>query len=193
MLRQSGSELPRRLERLLYGRGLCLGMVVTALVGYERDGGDLAGLHPDAGMRDIIRKYHVRQYRLRAVTVTGWNWLRARGGQPGYALKHLRLPDESPDPHILCFGPTLNRRFLRCLARAHAVAPYRVEDRDGEHRVYIYDPNYPKDRERYVTFRRVAGGRSTRFSYGEFDSRTGCGITLLPLSAVASIRPAGMR
>ncbi len=177
----------------MYGRGLCLGMVATALAGYERDGGDLAGLSPDASLLSVIRKYHVRQYGLRAVAVTVRNWLRARGGQPGYALKHLRLPDESPDPHILCFGPALNRRFFRCLAQAHAVAPYRVEDRDGVRLVYIYDPNHPKDRERYVTFRRAAGGRSTRFSYGEFDSRTGCGITLLPLSAVASIRPAGMR
>ena len=193
MLRQSGFQPPRRLERFLYGRGLCLGMVATALAGYERGEGDLAELHLDAGLRDIIQKYHVQQYGLRAVTVTVWNWLSARGGRPGYVLEHLRLPDESPDPHILCFGPALNRRFFSCLARAHAVAPYRVEDRDEKRRVYVYDPNHPKDRERYVTFRRAAGGRFARFSYGEFTSLAGYGIALLPLSAVASIRPTGMR
>ena len=51
---------------------------------------------------------------------------------------------ESPDPHVLCFGPALNRRFFSCLMRAHAVVPYWIE----EGQVCIYDPNHPRDRSR---------------------------------------------
>ena len=145
MLRPSGSQPSRRLERFLYGRGLCFGMVATALTGYKRDNGDLAELSPDAGLLAAIRRYHVRQYGWRSVLTTVWNWLCARGGRPEYTLEHLRMPDESPDPHILCFGPALNRRFFGCLARAHAVAPYRTEDRAGERRVYVLRPQLPEE------------------------------------------------
>ena len=81
----------------------------------------------------------------------------------------------SSDPHILCFGPAPNRRFFSCLSRAHAVVPYRVE----EGRVYVYDPNHPRDRGRFVEFRR----NGLEFVYGTFRSRAGWGITLVPASA----------
>ena len=43
-----------------------------------------------------------------------------------------------------------NRRFLCCLARAHAVVLYRIE----KGWVYGYDPCCPRDRERFVKFDR---------------------------------------
>ncbi len=86
----------------------------------------------------------------------------------------------SPDPHVLCFGPALNRRFLSCFLRAHAVAPYRVE----EGRVYVYDPNHPGDRGRFVEFWQDGAGKGVEFAYGGFRSREGWGITLVPLSAL---------
>jgi hypothetical protein len=51
--------------------------------------------------------------------------------------------------------------------------PYRVE----EERVYVYDPNYPRDRDRFVKF------TYGEFEYGGFRSREGWRITLVPLSA----------
>jgi hypothetical protein len=82
----------------------------------------------------------------------------------------------------LCFGPALNRRFLHCLARAHAVVSYWVE----EERVYVYDPNHPRDRDWFVKF------THGEFEYGGLRSREG-GITLvpsnvLPVKRVPSVR-----
>jgi hypothetical protein len=54
--------------------------------------------------------------------------------------------------------------------------PYKVE----EGRVFVYDPNYPRDRERFVEFWR--DGRSVEFAYGRFRSWEGWGITLVPAS-----------
>jgi hypothetical protein len=60
---------------------------------------------------------------------------------------------------------------------AHAVVPYRVEGT----RVYIYDPNHPRDRGRFIEFWR--GG--VEFAYDGFRSREGWGISLVPFSACA--------
>jgi hypothetical protein len=46
--------------------------------------------------------------------------------------------------------------------------PYRIE----EGRVYVYDPNHPRDRERFVKF------MHGEFEYSGFRSREGWGITL---------------
>lgn len=101
------------------------------------------------------------------------------GGKLGRASKRLRLVGESPDPCVLCFGPSLNWRFFYCLARAHAVVPYRSE----EGRVYVYDPNYPEDRGRFVELQRE------RFAYDGFRSSEGWGLVLLPLSACSRRHP----
>ncbi len=107
------------------------------------------------------------------------DWLASGGGKPGLVLGRLRTVGTSPDPHVLCFGPAPNWRFLYCFARAHAVVPYRVE----EGRVYLYDPNHPRDRARFVEFRREGSDGKTEFEYGGFRSREGWGITLVPVSA----------
>lgn len=85
------------------------------------------------------------------------------------------------DPHILCFGPAMNWRFFSCLSRAHAVVPYRVE----EERIYVYDPNYPRDQGRFVEFREDGA----EFAYGTFRSREGWGIALVPVSAIRPVAP----
>ncbi len=182
-----GGPLFRRLGAVLYGKGLCFGMVAMALRRFSERSPDvsdhpLAELLPSREVLDEIRRYHVRQYTPRAVLAAVWDWLRSRGGRTDGVLGRLRLTGENP--HLICFGPAANRRFLRCLLRAHAVAPYRVEAADGETRVYVYDPNYPGDRGRYVLFRRDASGDIKEFQYEGFGTRWGWGISLFPLSAI---------
>jgi len=131
----------------------------------------LADLSLTPALLDTLRKYHSQQYGPRVVSATVWDWATSGGGRAEHILGRMRLPGVDSDPHILCFGPALNRRFFYCFARAHAVVPYRVE----EERVYVYDPNYPRDRGRFVEFRRDSG--SVGFAYGGF--REGWGITLV--------------
>lgn len=136
----------------------------------------LVSLSPTVELLEALRGHHLRQFRPRAVLAAVGNWLiSGGGGSPGGVSGGLRLAGESPDPHVLCFGPSLGypRRFFHCLERAHAVVPYRV----GEGRVYVYDPNHPGDRERFVEFRDGGG-----FAYGGFRSEEGWGITRVPLS-----------
>jgi hypothetical protein len=182
-----GGPLVRRLGAVLFGKGLCFGMVAMALRSFAEQSTDephppLAGLAPSPELLGEIRRYHVRQYGPRAVLAAVGDWLISRGGRPEGTLGRLRLA--GADPHLICFGPTVNRRFFRCLLRAHAVAPYRIEATDRETRVYVYDPNHPKDKGRYVLFRHDGSGRIREFGYEGFGTRWGWGISLFPLSAI---------
>jgi hypothetical protein len=122
----------------------------------------------------VLRKYQLRQFSPRMILATVQDWVASGGGRSERVLGRLRLVGEGSDPHILCFGPAPNRGFLQCLARAHAVVPYRIE----EGRVYVYDPNHPRDRERFVKF------MHGEFEYSGFRSREGWGITLVPGKAL---------
>jgi hypothetical protein len=122
----------------------------------------------------ILREYQLLQFHPRVALATVRDWMASGGGRSERVLGRLRAVGTGSDPHVLCFGPALNRRFLHCLARAHAVVPYWVE----EERVYIYDPNHPRDRERFVKF------THGEFAYGGFRSREGWGITLVPSKAL---------
>ncbi len=135
-------------------------------------------LTPD--LLTVLREYQLRQFHPRVVYVAVRAWVASGGGRPGSVLGRLRPVGMSLDPHILCFGPALNWRFFSCLARAHAIVPYRVE----EGRLYVYDPNYPRDRGRFVDF--VWGGEE--FAYDGFRSCEGWGITLVPASACLAQR-----
>lgn len=179
--------LHRRLGAILYGKGLCFGMVTMALRSFAEQPADasqppLSGLPPSPELLGEIRRYHVRQYRPGSVLAAVGDWLRSRGGRPDSVLRRLRLA--GTDPHVICFGPAVNRGFFRCLLRAHAVAPYRMETDDEQTRVYVYDPNHPADSGRYVLFRRDASGRVGSFQYEGFGTRWGWGISLFPLSAI---------
>lgn len=182
-----GGPLLRRLGAVLYGKGLCFGMVSMALMSFverseDAPGRSLAGLPPSPELLGEIRRYHIRQYTPRAVLAAVVDWLRSRGGRPEGIPGRLRLA--GADPHLICFGPAVNRRFLWCLLRAHAVAPYRIEEAEREIRVYVYDPNHPRDRGRYVLFRRDGSGRIREFEYEGFATRSGWGISLFPLAAI---------
>ncbi len=48
--------------------------------------------------------------------------------------------------------------------------------------MYVYDPNHPRDRERFVRF------THGKFEYGGFRSREGWGITLVPSNALPEKR-----
>jgi hypothetical protein len=178
--RTGGGTLLRRLDVFLYGSGLCFGMAAAALANFQRPTSPypLAALPLTPDLLGMLRGYHARQARPGVIVAAVSDWLRARGGRPEGLLDRLRLPGESTDPHVLNFGPALNGSFFRCLYRAHAVLPYRVEGGGEERRLYVYDPNHPGDRGRYVSFR--GGG----FGYGGFSSGSGWGITLVPLSAI---------
>ena len=135
----------------------------------------LADLPLKPALLNTLRKYHVRQYGPRSIFATARDWVGSKGGRPEGVLGRLRLAGTCLNPHVLCFGPALNRGFLSCFARAHAVVPYRVE----EGRVYVYDPNHPGDRGRFVEFRWDSG--NVEFAYGGFRSREGWGVTLVPV------------
>jgi hypothetical protein len=167
------------LDSFLYGNGLCFGMAVAALAWYEAGSGEtpVSGLRPTPEVLEFLRRYHARQLRPRVVLSAARDWMVSGGGKPGGLPGRLRLPG-SGDPCVLNFGPAANRRFFRCLYHAHAVVPYRADRAGGETRLYVYDPNYPKDRGRFVTF------CDGEFSYAGFRSREGWGITPVPLSAV---------
>lgn len=188
-----GGPLLRGLGAVLYGKGLCFGMVVMALKSFAEQSKDapgrpLAVLSPSPELLGEIRRYHVRQYRPGAVLAAVGDWLGSRGGRPDGALGRLRLA--GANPHLICFGPAFNRRFLWCLLRAHAVAPYRIEAENSETRVYVYDPNHPGDRGRYVLFRRDGFGQIQDFEYEGFGTRWGWGLSLFPLAAIgATARP----
>lgn len=177
--RTGGGPLLRRFYAFAYGKGLCFGMAAAALTsfaGYEtRLRPPLAELSLTPGLFAVLREYQLRQFHPRMVYAAVRAWVDSGGGRPGSVLERLRLVGTSPDPHILCFGPALNQNFFACLARAHAVVPYRVE----EGRVYVYDPNYPRDRGRFLHF--VWGGEE--FVYDGFRAREGWGVTLVPVSA----------
>jgi hypothetical protein len=175
--RTGGGRPIRRSDALVYGKGLCFGMAAAALLSFS---GEAKGIRPPLASLPLtpdlvtaLREYQLLQFHPRVVLATVRDWVASRGGSPERVLGRLRAVGSGSDPHVLCFGPTPNRRFLHCLVRAHAVVPYRVE----KERVYVYDPNHPRDRERFVTF---AHGE---FEYGGFRSREGWGITLVPLSA----------
>ncbi len=180
--RTGGGKLLRRFDAFVCGRGLCFGMAAAALLDFadhaEGRRPPLAGLSLTPDLLTVLREYHLRQFHPRAVLATVRDWVASGGGRPDRVLERLRLPATSSNPHILCFGPAPNRRFFSCLARAHAVVPYRVE----EGRVYVYDPNHPRDRGRFVEFRRDGA----EFAYDGFLSREGWGITLVPVSIMKS-------
>jgi hypothetical protein len=170
-----------RYDRFVYGDGLCFGMAAYTLNRFVRGGASSDELPLSPEVLEEIRKLHGRQMVPRAVLTVVLGWLRDRGGRPDLALKRLRLPGENTDPHVLCFGPLgLGREFFRVMREAHAVVPYRME---GDC-LYVYDPNYPKDRGRYLMLRRDGTGKVTGFAYGSFRSEEGWGLALLPLSAV---------
>lgn len=180
--RAGGGPLLRRFDAFVFGRGLCFGMVAAALLNFRGHATGLrpplAGLPLSPNLLAMLQEYQLRQFYPRVVLASVRGWLASGGGRPERVLGRVRLAGTSVDPHVLCFGPSPNRRFFSCLARAHAVVPYRVE----EGRIYVYDPNHPRDKGRYVEFSR--GGRE--FVYGGFRSREGWGITLVPVSACPS-------
>lgn len=135
----------------------------------------LADLSPTPDLLALLREYQLRQFRPRVVLATVRDWIISGVRRSEHVLGWLRAVGTSSDPHVLCFGPALNQRFHYCLARAHAVVPFRVE----EGRVYVYDPNHLRDRERFVTF-----PKSGEFVYSGFRSREGWGITLVPANAL---------
>lgn len=169
----------RRFDAFLYGNGLCFGMAAAALDHYAagRAAAPLAELEPAPEVLDWLMRCHARQLAPQTVTAAVGSWLRSQGGRPDLALRSPRVAGDH-DPHILCLGPAFNRRFLRSFRESHAVAPYRIEMQNGERRIYVYDPNRPGSRVRYISLR----GRS--FEYGDFSSVEGWGISLVPLSAV---------
>ena len=172
--RSGGGALLGPLDALVYEKGLCFGMVVASLATFYAAGPrrpPLAELPLTATLLETLRECQLRQFQPRVVLTTVLDWLASGGGRPERVFGRIRAVGESPDPHVLCFGPALNRRFFSCFARAHAVVPYRVEGA----RVYVYDPNYPRDRGRFVEFWR--GG--AQFAYEGFRSREGWGIALV--------------
>jgi hypothetical protein len=175
--RTGGGRPIRRSDAFVYEKGLCFGMAAAVLLSFssqeKRMRPPLSDLSLTPDLLAILREYQLLQFHPRVALATVRDWVASGGGRSERVLGRLRATGAGSNPHVLCFGPAPNRRFLHCLARAHAVVPYRVEEK----RVYVYDPNHPRDRERFVKF------THGEFEYGGFRSRKGWGITLVPLSA----------
>jgi hypothetical protein len=191
--KRDGKAFLRRLDPFLYGNGLCLGMVAASLREFSKgaDGRRLSEVEFSPALLDELFDLHIRQFHPRAVLAVVRDWLKSGGGKPDGVPERIRLPEDGNlrgDPHILCFGSALNRSFLHCMRHAHAVAPYRVERLSDETRVYVYDPNHPRSRNRCISF-----GRNGGFRYGGFSTEGGWGITLLPLRAFSTIDVHGWR
>jgi hypothetical protein len=185
--RTGGGTCHRRSDAFVYGIGLCFGMTAAVLLSFS---GEVKGTYPPLvglsltpDLDAVLREYQLLQFHPRVVLATVREWVASGGGSPERVLGRLRTVGAGSDPHVLCFGPAPNRRFLHCLARAHAVVPYRVE----EERVYVYDPNHPQDRDRFVKF------THGEFEYGGFRSREGWGITLVPSHALSVKRVTPVR
>ncbi len=180
--RTGGGRTIRRSDAFVYGKDLSFGMAAAVLLSFsgEEKGmrPPLADLSPTPDLLAVLREYQLLQFHPRVVLATVREWVDSGGGSPERVLGWLRAVGAGSDPHVLCFGPASNRRFLHCLVRAHAVVPYRVE----EERVYVYDPNHPRDRDRFVKF------THGEFEYGGFRSREGWGITLVPCKALSGKR-----
>jgi hypothetical protein len=170
--RTGGGRTIRRSDAFVYGKGLCFGMAAAVLLSFSGEAkgihSPLAGLSLTPDLLAVLREYQLLQFHPQVALATVRDWVPSGGGSPECVLGRLRAAGAGSDPHVLCFGPAPNRRVLHCLARAHAVVPYRVE----EERVYVYDPNYPWDRDRFVKF------THGEFEYGGFRPREGWGITL---------------
>ena len=153
-------------------------MAAAALLNFSTAGTNdppLAERPLSPGLLAVLRGYQLRQFYPPTALASVRDWIASGGGRSERVLGRVRLAGTNPDPHILCFGPAPNRRFFFCLSRAHAVVPHRTE----EGRIYVYDPNYPRDRGRFVELWR----EGKEFSYGAFRSQGGWGITLVPASA----------
>lgn len=182
--------LRNRISSLVYGRGLCFGMVVGALEGYFHDE-ESVGLPPSPDLLERLKRLHISQFRPSVVTEMARLWVRSRGGKGLASPEEIRFPDRSEptcDPHILCFGPALSGldRLFENFRGSHAVVPYRAERRADGTRFYVYDPNYPGHRGRYVTF-----GPGGDFTYGGFSAKGGWGVFPLPFCAVSRLGRCG--
>ena len=179
---RTGGRTIRRSDAFVYGKGLCFGTAAAVLLSFSGQEKairpPLADLSLTPNLLAVLREYQLLQFHPRVVLAIVWYWVASGGGSLERVLRRLRAAGAGSDLHVICFGPAPNRRFLHCLARAHAVVPYRVE----EERVYVYDPNYPRDRERFVKF------THGEFEYGGFRSREGWGITLVPVSTLPGKR-----
>ncbi len=67
---------------------------------------------------------------------------------------------------------------LRSNGSGHAVLGYKVETLSDEYRVFIYDPNYPNDTERYISFSLNSKGVPTGWSWVQQDAVQEGGITI---------------
>lgn len=170
--------MSRRVSSLVYGRGLCFGMAVGALGACLRDE-EIADLPASPELLGYLRRLHLTQFRPLAVLEMARRWSGARGAKGGVSPDRIQLPD-SGEPHILCLGPSLSGSFLNNLGGSHAVVPYRTEVFPGGARVYVYDPNYPGRRDRFVTF-----GADGGFFYGGFSTAGGWGVYPVSLSVVS--------
>src|SRR5215210_4843265 len=135
--RTGGGRTIRRSDAFVYGKGLCFGMAAAVLLSFS---GEAKGIRPPLAdlsltpdLLAVLHEYQLLQFHPWVVLATVRDWVASRGGKSERVLGRLRAVGTSSDPHVLCFGPATNRRFLYCLARAHAVVPYRIE----EGRMYV--------------------------------------------------------
>lgn len=149
-----------------YWGGSCYGFAATSslffdeLLDYTRYDDSAEDLYsidaprrPSANLTILIERYQIAQslnsvLRERSKYYEDYNSLIA-------AVEHFENTGE--DPVILC---------VQRDGGGHAVVPYKCEQNvNGSYSIYVYDNNYPSDRERIVTINRNLNG----FSYDRYN------------------------
>ena len=87
------------------------------------------------------------------------------------------------NPVVVCIYPPVSY--------GHAVVGYRMDDTNG--RLYVYDPNHPRDANRYITLTKNTNGSYSGWSYdmegdyGLWGSYNGGYITCIPYDVYYSV------
>jgi len=152
--------------------GVCDGMSSTTVSYYKgnesRPSGTITtyGLSPSAAW-PLIELYHGRQLSKGLQNYRNNLWRNNPGVDGVYNQLKARLPVWMNDPFVLSFVPGPNNSIPKNQRFGHSVIPYWVEEQAGAWaKVYVYDPNFPGDRNRYFYFNFQTSPHSFEYDMG---------------------------
>jgi len=179
--------------------GVCDGMSSTTVAYSEgietRPNGATTtyALSPNAAW-PLIDLYHGRQLSKWVQSYRNNLWRNNPGVDAIYSQIKSRLPYQASDPFVMSFTPGPNNSIPADQRFGHSVIPYRVEEQPGSWaKVYVYDPNFPGDSNRYFYFNFQTSPHSFEYDMGfpipsgngnNYQVRSGDGwaVLLMPIS-----------
>ena len=198
--------IPKPVARIFYEityrrvfAGVCDGMASTSVAYWQdavaRPGGQLRTHSLSAADAwPLIDLYHGRQLSKGLQAYRNNLWQNNPGVDGVYAQIKARLPVWFSDPWVLSFIPGPDESVPANQEFGHSVVPYWIEELPGQWgKIYVYDPNFPADRQRYFFFDFQASPHTFQYdmgfpipgtSQGNYVVRSGDGwiIELTPLS-----------